>query len=177
MKSSLKKFFHTLYIFLVPLLSIYFLELICYLPRFSSFYNFLRFAPFYTGIYFWLSMRKDVFNIISVFILGIFADVLGSSTIGINILSFLFLYITSLKLFAIFNIQNFLYSWLLFSLTFLLTLVFKLISISLMYHTLLPLNLIFIEFLLTIAIYPIIARFYLFIEHRFIHLEERYENQ
>lgn len=177
MKSALKKLLHTLYVFSIPVLSILFLELVFYLPRHSSFYNFLRFTPFYTGLYFWLSMRHDVFNIFSIFILGIFADVIGASTLGINLLTFLFFYIISLKFFSIFNIRNFLYSWLLFSFGFLLTLLFKLISISLMHQSLVPLNFVFFEYVLTIGLYPIIARFYLFIEHKFIHLEERYENQ
>ena len=177
MKTSLQKIFHTFYSFIIPILSIIFLELIFYLPRTNSFFNILRFAPFYTGIYFWLSLRKDIFNIFSVFILGIFADVITSTTIGINLLSFLFLYIISHKMFSYFNILHFSYSWLLFTIALLISLIFKSVITSIFYQTLVPITLVTFEFVLISALYPILARFYLYSEIRFIHLEERYENQ
>jgi cell shape-determining protein MreD len=177
MKTGLKKFFTSLGIFFVPILSILILELIFYLPRNNNFYNFLRLAPIYSGIYFWLSLRKDIFNIFSVFILGIIADVITSTIIGINILTFLFLYIISSKMFTYFNIRHFTYSWLLFATSLFLSLAFKAITISIFYKSLPPLSSILFEYILISTLYPLIARFYLYTELRFIHLEASYENQ
>ena len=175
MKSALKTFFTTIYIFLIPLLSIMFLELIAYIPRNTSFWNFIRIAPFYTGIYFWLSLRPDAFNLLSAFILGIISDILNGSTLGINVLTFLVLYLVSTQIFIYFNIKKFTYSWILFLLAIFITLIFKTIIVSFSYHTLRPLNYLALEFMLTFAIYPVCSRFYSWVEKKYIHLEERYE--
>jgi len=176
MKTGLKKFLTSLAIFIVPIISILFLEILVYSSRSNDFFNFLRFAPFYIGIYYWLSLRPDIFNIFSAFLLGIFADVLSTNMLGINILSFLILYLISSQIFSYFNIKKFTYSWLLFTLSLFITLIFKSIIVSIFYRKLIPFNFLFIEYILTSSLYPIIVRFYLFIEKRFIHLEERYEN-
>lgn len=175
MRSGLKNFLTATIAFLVPLISTLVLVLILYLPRGSNYWNLLRQAPFYAGIYFWQSQRPDAFNFLSAFILGIFADVLGGVMLGINVLTFLVLYLVSLHLSARFNIKKFSYSWLLFSSALLITLLFKGLIISLYFRHLLPLNLLIIEYLLILAIYPLFARSYIWIERNFIHLEERYE--
>ena len=175
MKSSIKNFLSTLGAFLVPLISTLVLVILLYLPRGDSYWNFLRQAPFYAGIYFWQSQRPDAFNFISAFILGIFADVMGGVLLGINILSFLLLYLVSNYLSERFNIKKFSYSWLLFSVALLVTMLFKGMIISIFFRQLLPLNILGIEFLLTLSVYPLLARAYIWVERRFIHLEERYE--
>lgn len=177
MKTGIKNFIASFLVFITPILSILFLEIFFYVPRINEFWNYLRLAPFYTGIYFWLIMRRDIFSLLSSFILGIFADVLSSSTLGTNLLSFLVLFIISEKMFIFFNIKKFLYSWLLFSLALLITLLFKALIVSTFHLTLIPFNHLVLEFILTTMLYPLIGRFYLFIENRYIHLEERYENQ
>lgn len=175
MKSSIKNFLSNSAAFLVPIFSTLCLVILLYLPRGDSYWNFLRQAPFYAGIYFWQSQRPDAFNFISAFILGVFADVLGGVMLGINIFSFLVLYLVSIFLSERFNIKRFSYSWLLFSSALLITMLFKGAIISVFFRQLLPLNLLGIEFLLTLAVYPLLARVYILIERRFIHLEERYE--
>ena len=175
MKSGIKNFLYEAAAFLIPLLSTLVFVLILYLPRGNSYWNFLRQAPFYAGIYFWQSQRPDAFNFLSAFILGIFADVLGGVLLGINILSFLVLYLVSIYLSERFNIKRFSYSWLLFSAALFITMLFKGIITSLFFRQILPLNLLVIEFLLTLSIYPLLARAYIWVERRFIHLEERYE--
>jgi rod shape-determining protein MreD len=175
MKRSIKNIFTSIGFFLVPIISILFLEIFLYAPRSNPFWNFMRLTPFYIGIYTWISIRQDAFNLISAFILGVFADVLSSSPIGTNIMSFLLLYIISARILFYFNIKKFSYSWILFSLAFFITLIFKAILLSIFYRKLIPLNFVFVEFFITIALYPIITYFYVWIERRFIHLEDRYE--
>ena len=175
MKNSIKNIFTHVGIFLVPILSILFLEIFLYCPRSNPFWNFMRLTPFYIGIYTWISIRHDAFNLISAFILGIFADVLSSTPIGINIMSFFILYLISSRILFYFNIKKFSYSWILFSLASLITLIFKAILLSVFYRKLIPLNTLFIEFALTVALYPIITPFYVWVEKRYIHLEDRYE--
>ena len=115
MKNSINNIFTNIGIFFVPILSILFLEIFSYCPRSNPFWNFMRLAPFYIGIYTWISIRHDAFNLISAFILGIFADVLSGSPIGINIMSFFVLYLISSRILFYFNIKKFSYSWILFS--------------------------------------------------------------
>jgi len=175
MKNSIKNFYIEFSAFLTPLISILALVLLLSVPRSSDYWNFLRQSPFYAGIYFWQSQRPDVFNIFSAFILGIFADVLGSVPIGINIMTFLVLYIISVQFSLRFNIKKFSYSWLLFITALLATLIFKALIVSILYRQIIPINLWAIELLLTCALYPLLARIYIWVERRYIHLEERYE--
>lgn len=175
MKNSIKNFLSTTTVFLVPILSILALALLFYLPRTNSYWNFLRLVPFYTGIYFWQSQRSDIFHLLSAFILGIFADVLEGVSLGINVTTFLILYIISVKLSARFNIKRFSYSWLLFLTAMFLTFLFKASITSILYRNPIPFNLLFLEFLLVVALYPLLAWIYILIERRYIHLEERYE--
>lgn len=175
MKNTFRNFLTATGFFLIPILSIIVLELLLYVPHSSGFWNFLRLTPFYAGIYFWQSQRPDAFNMISAFILGIFADVLSSTPLGVNIAAFLFLYLLSIYLSSLFNIKKFSYSWLLFTLATLATLLFKAVTVSIFYRRLIPLNYLLFEFLLAITLYPLWARFYIWTERRFIHLEERYE--
>jgi rod shape-determining protein MreD len=175
MKSSIKNIFTSIGFFLVPIISILFLEIFLYAPRSNSFWNFMRLTPFYIGIYTWISIRQDAFNLISAFILGFFADVLSGAPIGINIMSFLLLYIISSRILFYFNIKKFSYSWVLFTLASLVTLIFKGVLLSVFYRKLIPINFLFIEFVLTLALYPIITPFYVWVERRYIHLEDSYE--
>ena len=100
---------------------------------------------------------------------------MGGVLLGINILSFLLLYLVSNYLSERFNIKKFSYSWLLFSVALLVTMLFKGMIISIFFRQLLPLNILGVEFLLTLSVYPLLARAYIWVERRFIHLEERYE--
>lgn len=175
MKRALKNFCITASLFLIPLLSIIALATILYIPRSSGFWNFMRLTPFFAGVYFWQSQRPDAFNMVSAFILGIFADVLSSAPLGVNIAAFLFLYLISIYLSSLFNIKKFSYSWLLFMGATLATLLFKALAVSIFYRRLIPLNALLLEFLLTFTLYPLWARFFIWAERRFIPLEEPYE--
>jgi len=173
--NAFKSFAAAVFLYLVPLLSVLVLECAFYVPRFSAFLNFLHPAPLYAGIYFWLSTRPDAFSLISAFILGICADVLSASPVGINVLSFLLLYGLTLWLSGYFNIKKFAWSWLLFFVVSLITLLFKALVVSAFYRRLIPLNTLLFEFLPTVMLYPLLVRYYMWTERRFIHLEERYE--
>ncbi len=173
--SSLKNFLINLNVFIIPLLSILIMVLILYVPRYSEFWNLLRSVPFYTGIYFWLSQHPDAFNSISAFILGIFADIIAGTPLGISIITFLVLYFCGLYLSAYFNVKKFTYSWLLFILITGITLLFKGSLVCAFYRAFIPLKPLVFEFLLIATLYPLLTRFYIWMERRFIHLEESYE--
>lgn len=175
MITGIKNALSSVWIFLIPILSIIILELCLYIPRATTFWNFIRLASFYAGIYFWQVQRPDAFNLFSTFILGVFADVISATPVGINIVSFLLLYGLTFWLSEYFNIKKFSYSWLLFSAVVLITLLFKAVAVSIFYRTVIPANFLLFEFLLTITLYPLLIRFYMWAELRFIHLEERYE--
>lgn len=63
--AAIKNFFAGIGVYAVPVLSIMAMVLVFYIPRFTEFWNYLRLAPFYAGIYFWISQRPDAFNGIS----------------------------------------------------------------------------------------------------------------
>lgn len=175
MKSDFKNFLTSAKVFLVPTISILVLVVLSYIPRTNDYWNFLRQTPFYIGIYFWQSQRPDAFHLISAFILGLFADVLGGVPLGINIVTFLVLYMLSVQCSERFNVKRFSYSWLLFSGIIFLTLIFKAILTSIFYRQLIPLTALMMEWLLTIALFPLMARIFIWVEKQYIHLEERYE--
>ncbi len=175
MRNSIKNFTLAMTNFFIPLISIIVLVLLFYIPRTNSYWNFLRLAPFYAGIYFWQSQRPDIFNIFSAFLLGILADICEGTHLGINVMTFLFLYIISSQLSLRFNIKKFSYSWLLFGAALIMTMFFKMLISSITSRHLISIVLIGIELLLIFALYPLLARIYIWIERRYIHLEERYE--
>ncbi len=175
MKNGIKNFLTEITAFLIPIISTIIFVLILYIPRSANCWILLRQAPFFAGIYFWQTQRPDIFSIFSAFILGILADVMGNTPLGIDIMTFLMLYIISMQLSLRFNAKKFSYSWFLFALACLLTFIFKALIASILYRQLIPLSLLFIELLMTIAIYPLIAHVNSWIERRYIHLEERYE--
>lgn len=175
MKNSIKNFAITMITFFIPLISIVVLVLLFYIPRTNSYWNFLRLAPFYAGIYFWQSQRSDIFNIFSAFILGILADIFEGTHLGTNVLTFLFLYIISTRFSLRFNIKKFSYSWLLFGAALIMTMFFKMLITSTISRHFISISLMGIELLLIFALYPLLARIYIWIERRYIHLEERYE--
>lgn len=175
MKSSFKNFLSSAKVLFVPTFSILVLVILLYIPRSNDYWNFLRQAPFYIGIYFWQSQRPDAFNVISAFILGLFADVLGGVPLGINIMTFLVLYLLSAQCSQRFNVKRFSYSWLLFSGIIFITILLKAILISIFYRQLVPLTSLMMEWLLTVALFPLMARIFIWVEKQYIHLEERYE--
>ncbi|MBP5698973.1 MAG: hypothetical protein J6W96_05555, partial [Alphaproteobacteria bacterium] len=85
------------------------------------------------------------------------------------------LYMISTKLSLRFNVKRFSYSWLLFCAATITTLILKALIASIMYRQIIPLDLLGIELLLIMALYPLLARIYVWVERRYIHLEERYE--
>jgi len=175
MKNSIKNFLLDTSVFLIPLLSIIILVLILYTPRANSYWNFLRQAPFYAGIYFWQSQRPDAFHFFSAFILGIVADVLEGTPLGINLTTFLILYFVCIKFAMKFNIQKFSYSWLLFMVAIVIAMLSKALIVSISYRHIISLKFLSMEFFLTLATYPLLARIYSWVEKRCIPLEERYE--
>ena len=108
--AAIKNFFAGIGVYAVPVLSIMAMVLVFYIPRFTEFWNYLRLAPFYAGIYFWISQRPDAFNGISAFVLGIFADVVSAAPLGVNVMAFLVLYFLASRFSASFNIKKFSYS-------------------------------------------------------------------
>lgn len=175
MKSSFKNFLTSAKVLFIPTFSILVLVILLYIPRANDYWNFLRQAPFYTGIYFWQSQRPDAFNVISAFILGLFADVLGGVPLGINIMTFLVLYMLSAQCSQRFNVKRFSYSWLLFSGILFLIMILKAVLISIFYRQLIPLTSLMMEWLLTVALFPLMTRIFIWVEKQYIHLEERYE--
>lgn len=170
-----KNFCAAIATYTIPPISIILIDLLFYIPRSSDIWNFIRLVPFYTGIYFWSSQRSDAFNGISAFLLGTIADVMSANPLGINIMTFLCLYFLASRLSAYFNVKKFSYSWLLFALAITLTMLFKFLITSIFNRMWIPINAALLELLLTITLYPLLARYYIWVERRYIHLEDRYE--
>ena len=52
---------------------------------------------------------------------------------------------------------------------------FKFLITSIFNRMWIPINAALLELLLTITLYPLLARYYIWVERRYIHLEDRYE--
>ena len=94
---------------------------------------------------------------------------------GVQTCALPILYFLASRFSASFNIKKFSYSWMLFAVAAFAAMLFKALIISAFYRAFVPLNFLVFEYLLTVTLYPILARFYIWAEGRYIHLEERYE--
>ena len=88
---------------LLPLLFSLLLLLVSYVPFNLPVSNNIRPAAGMICVYFWLLYRPDVFNLLSVYFLGLTEDIISSAPFGSNIFALLVMYVlvTNLSRFSI----------------------------------------------------------------------------
>ena len=78
---------------LLPLFSSLLLLFFSYVPLDFLLFNNIRPAVAMVCVYFWMIHRPDLFNLVSVYLLGVVDDVISNVPFGTNILTLLVLYV------------------------------------------------------------------------------------
>lgn len=157
---------------LLPLLSSLFLLLISYIPLDFSLFNNIRPAVVLICVYFWMLHRPDLFNLFSVFILGMFDDIISSAPMGSSIFVVLLMYWLINNLQRYFNSKPFAITWYGFAILSLITMLSRWLVVSIYYSRFLPLDVLFFSYLATVAVYPVISLIFAFVQNSLIQDDE-----
>ncbi|MBR2033815.1 MAG: rod shape-determining protein MreD [Alphaproteobacteria bacterium] len=118
--------------------------------------------------YFWLQHRPDLFNLWSMFLLGLIDDFVSSSPLGSNIFEMLLLYVLVNNTSRLLNAKPFVVLWCGFAALSLVTLLGRWLVVSVYYSQFLPLSMLFFSYLVTIAIYPLVSLLLAFVQNSFM---------
>ena len=139
--------------FLLSLLYI----LINYAPSRLWVLNDVRPAVGVICVFYWMLCRPDLFNMVTVFVLGFISDILSSAPMGADIISYLAVYVAISNLASFFNNKPFTFIWFGFSVVFIAVELLKWLLSSVYYAQFLPLGKLFFTLLFTIACYPVFS--------------------
>lgn len=117
-------------------------------------------------VYFWLQHRPDLFNLWSVFGLGLIEGFLSTAPLGITIFELLLLYTLVNVSSRILNAKPFVVLWYGFMVLFLISVLAKWLLLSVYYSEFLPLFVLFFSYLVTIAVYPLVSLLLAFVQNR-----------
>lgn len=149
---------------MTPLLFSVFLILLSYVPLDFPLANNIRPAVGMVCVYYWIIHRPDLFNLLSVYLLGLAEDILSSVPLGTNIFTLLVLYILLLNLARFFNGKPFIITWYGFAILSLLTFFAKWLMLSIYYGEFLPVVSVFFSYLFSIAAYPVLSLMNAFVQ-------------
>lgn len=156
----------------LPLLSSLLLLFLSYVPLDFIIFNNIRPAVGMVCVYFWMIHRPDLFNLLSVFILGLVDDIISNVPLGANILTLLVLYVLLSNLSRFFNGKPFVVTWYGFALLSLVTFLTKWLVLSVYYSSFLPLPIVGFSYLVTAAAYPFLSLILAFVQNNLIADEE-----
>ena len=140
-----------------PLIFSLFLVFLSFVPLDFSITNNVKPAVGMVCVYYWMIHRPDLFNMFSVFVLGMVEDFISSAPMGVNTFSLLFLYVILNALLKFFNGKPFIVTWYGFAFVAFLTIFVKWLAISIYYADFLPVVKVFVAYLITVAAYPILS--------------------
>ena len=157
---------------LLPLISSLVLLFISYTPlAFFPVHN-IRPAVGFVCAYYWLVHRPDLFNLVSVYFLGLVDDVISNVPFGANIFSMLVLYILLNNLVRFFNGKPFVIVWYGFIVMVFVAFFTKWLVLSIYYAQFLPFSIVFFSFLFTAAVSPFLSLLLAFVQNNMIADEE-----
>ena len=157
---------------LLPLISSLVLLFISYTPlAFFPGHN-IRPAVGFVCAYYWLVHRPDLFNLVSVYFLGLVDDVISNVPFGANIFSMLVLYILLNNLVRFFNGKPFVIVWYGFIVMVFVAFFTKWLVLSIYYAQFLPFSIVFFSFLFTAAVSPFLSLLLAFVQNNMIADEE-----
>ena len=157
---------------LLPFLSSLILVLLSYVPLDFSLLNNIRPAVGLVCVYFWVLHRPDLFNLWSVWFLGVIDDIISASPFGSNIMAMLLLYILLNNTSRYFNAKPFVVTWYGFAALSLVTMLARWLVVSVYYSQFLPLTVMMFSYLVTITAYPLLSLLLAFIQNNLIQDEE-----
>ncbi len=157
---------------LLPLISSLLLLFISYTPLdFFPVYN-IRPAIGFVCVYYWLIHRPDLFNLLSVYFLGLVDDIISNVPFGANIFSMLVLYVLLNSLIRFFNSKPFVITWYGFMIMSFAAFITKWLVLSIYYAQFLPFSIVFFSFMFTVAVYPFLSLILAFVQNNMIADEE-----
>ena len=106
-RENLASYFQRMLPLLCSLLMLFF----SYVPLDLPISNHVRPSVGMICAYFWLLHRPDVFNLFSVYVLGLVEDVISSAPVGSNIFAMLVMYLLVTNLSRFFNAKPFVIIW------------------------------------------------------------------
>lgn len=151
---------------LLPLLVSLFLLFVSYIPLDFALSNNMRPAVGMICVYFWLLHRPDVFNLMSVYVLGVTEDIISSAPFGSNVFAVLVMYVLVTNLARYFNAKPFIIIWYGFALLSFVTFLSRWLLVSIYYSQFLPLSTVMFSFLITAASYPILSLINVFVQNK-----------
>lgn len=117
-------------------------------------------------VYYWMLHRPDVFNLFSVFLLGLVEEALTAAPLGAAVIKLLILYVIVNSLLKYFNGKSFEVMWVGFALCSFVALFAQWFVVSVYYAAFLPLGLFFFSFVVTVLVYPLITLFNVFVQNK-----------
>lgn len=162
----------TLFQRILPLATSVLLLMISYIPLDFSLFNNIRPAIGIICVYFWIIHRPDLFNLWSVYFLGLLDDIISASPFGSNILALLVLYVLINNSSRFINAKPFIVTWYWFALLSLVTMLARWLVVSVYYSQFLPLTILSFSYLVTAAAYPLVSLLLAYIQNRWIQDEE-----
>lgn len=116
-------------------------------------------------VFFWMIHRPDVFNLFSVYFVGLVEDIVTSAPFGSNIFACLVMYLLVSNLAVYLNAKPFVVTWYGFALMALVTMFSRWLLVSVYYSQFLPLSLMMFSLLFTIALYPVVSLVNAFVQN------------
>lgn len=141
----------------MPFISSLILSLLSYIPLSSDIASYARPYIGLMCVYFWLVYRPDLFNLFSVFFLGLIIDVISISPIGTNTMMFLFAYAIISFLRKYMYQKIFILLWLGIIVLLPICLAFKWLCLSLYHAEALGVKMLFFSYLSSVAAYPLLS--------------------
>ena len=157
---------------LIPLASSLLLLFISYLPFNLPLLNNIRPAVGMVCVYFWMLHRPDIFNLFSVYFLGMVDDIISNVPFGSNIFTLLVLYLLLSNLLRFISGKPFIVAWYGFILLSLAAFFCKWFVLSVYYSQFLPFSTVCFSYLVTIAFYPLLSLILAYIQNSFMADEE-----
>ena len=157
---------------LLPLLSSLLLLFLSYVPMDFLLFNNIRPAVTLVCAYFWMIHRPDIFNLLSVYFLGLVDDIISNVPFGTNIFTLLVLYLLISNLSRFLSGKPFIITWYGFAIISLVVFFTKWLILSVYYAQFLPFSIVSFSFMFTVAAYPFISLILAFVQNSLIADEE-----
>ncbi len=152
----------------LPLLTSVILILLGYMPLNLVFWGNIRPEMGLICIYFWGLHRPDLFGLLSIFIISFMETAISSSLVGSGFFAYLVLYTLIYNIGKYFNSKPFVVIWSGFMAFSLVALLLKWLIVSFYYSRFLPISILVFEYLITVALYPLVAMLLAFVQNKFI---------
>ena len=157
---------------LLPLLLSLLLLFLSYVPMDFLLFNNIRPAVTLVCAYFWMIHRPDIFNLLSVYFLGLVDDIISNVPFGTNIFTLLVLYLLISNLSRFLSGKPFIITWYGFAIISLVVFFTKWLILSIYYAQFLPFSIVSFSFMFTVAAYPFISLILAFVQNSLIADEE-----